>query len=63
MLGLNSVLCMPCCLSFCLLALRLPACLQEPAVAEVAQVFERCKDMGLLLGKGGERARRILQPC
>ncbi|EFN57250.1 hypothetical protein CHLNCDRAFT_143782 [Chlorella variabilis] len=25
----------------------------EPAVAEVAQVFERCKDLGVLLGKGG----------
>ena len=27
--------------------------MQEPAVAETAEVFERCKDMGLLLGKGG----------
>ncbi|KAI3434759.1 hypothetical protein D9Q98_002819 [Chlorella vulgaris] len=26
---------------------------KEPAVAEVAQVFERCKDLGVLLGKGG----------
>lgn len=35
-----------------------PVCfLQEPAVAEVAQVFERSKDLGLLLGKGGERWR------
>lgn len=26
---------------------------KAPAKAEVAQVFERCKDLGLLLGKGG----------
>jgi alanine-glyoxylate transaminase/(R)-3-amino-2-methylpropionate-pyruvate transaminase len=26
---------------------------QEPATAEAAAVFERCKDLGLLLGKGG----------
>jgi acetylornithine/succinyldiaminopimelate/putrescine aminotransferase len=26
---------------------------QEPAVAETAQVFERSKDLGVLLGKGG----------
>ena len=31
-----------------------PLPLQEPATAEVAQVFERCKDLGVLLGKGGE---------
>jgi hypothetical protein len=45
-------------LGFCLLSVLrvLPARLQEPATAEVAQVFERCKDLGLLLGKGGERA-------
>lgn len=31
-----------------------PVCLlQEAAKAEVAQVWERCKDLGLLLGKGG----------
>ena len=34
----------------------LPAWLQEPATAEVGQVFEGCKDLGLLLGKGGEWA-------
>ena len=26
---------------------------KEPAVAETAAVFERCKDLGVLLGKGG----------
>jgi alanine-glyoxylate transaminase/(R)-3-amino-2-methylpropionate-pyruvate transaminase len=26
---------------------------QEPATAQVAAVFEACKDMGVLLGKGG----------
>ncbi|MGI8436816.1 MAG: aminotransferase class III-fold pyridoxal phosphate-dependent enzyme, partial [Chthoniobacterales bacterium] len=26
---------------------------KEPAKAETAQVLETCKDMGLLLGKGG----------
>ena len=26
---------------------------KEPATAECAQVFERCKEMGLLIGKGG----------
>lgn len=59
--------CLPCCtLPSCLpsacpalspaLSPALPcaAALQEPAVAEVAQVFERCKDLGVLLGKGGE---------
>lgn len=37
-----------------------PACifhcrcwLQVPATAEVAEVFERMKDMGVLMGKGG----------
>lgn len=30
-----------------------PPPLQEPAVQETATVFERCKDLGLLLGKGG----------
>lgn len=36
-----------------LLSAPRPPSLQEPAKAEVAQVFEECKDMGLLLGKGG----------
>jgi alanine-glyoxylate transaminase/(R)-3-amino-2-methylpropionate-pyruvate transaminase len=26
---------------------------KDPASAECAQVFERCKDLGLILGKGG----------
>ena len=30
-------------------------CLQDPATAEVAQVWERLKDMGILIGKGGLR--------
>lgn len=33
---------------------------QEPAVQETATVFERCKDLGLLLGKGGETGRGAL---
>lgn len=42
---------------------RLRRALQEPAAAEVAQVFERCKDLGLLLGKGGARSPSKHEPA
>jgi len=32
---------------------------KEPAKAECAEVLERCKDMGLLLGKGGLQGQTI----
>lgn len=32
---------------------------KEPAKAECAQVLERCKEMGLLLGKGGLHGQTI----
>ena len=32
---------------------------KEPAKAECAQVLETCKDMGLLLGKGGLHGQTI----
>ena len=32
---------------------------KEPAKAECAQVLELCKDMGLLLGKGGLQGQTI----
>lgn len=31
----------------------LPACVQVPATAELSEVFERMKDLGVLMGKGG----------
>ena len=34
--------------------------LQEPATHETSVVFERCKDLGLLLGKGGEQHSSLL---
>jgi hypothetical protein len=42
-----SALCICCC--------RLPSalCPQVPATAELAEVFERMKDLGVLMGKGG----------
>lgn len=37
-----------------LTVLFLPVCLlQAPATAELAEVFERMKDLGVLMGKGG----------
>ena len=38
---------------------------KEPAKAECAQVLETCRDLGLLLGKGGLQARRSAsrRPC
>lgn len=43
---------------------RSPACLQAPAQEETARVFERSKDLGVLLGKGGLRGNvfRIKPP-
>ena len=35
---------------------------KEPAKAECAQVLENCRDMGLLLGKGGLQVRRFASP-
>jgi len=32
---------------------------KEPAKTECAEVLERCKDMGLLLGKGGLQGQTI----
>ena len=34
-------------------------CTKEPASAECAEVFERCKDLGLLIGKGGLKGNTL----
>lgn len=43
------------CLCLCLLLHPYAwwVCAQVPATAELAEVFERMKDMGVLMGKGG----------